>query len=512
LIANYSSGHGADSVLITADTDSDQPVQLAGEIARDKGIVVAVGAIGMNIPRRVYYEKELDLRISRSYGPGRYDREYEEKGHDYPYAYVRWTEQRNMQAFMHLLSARNIDIQSLVSHRFPIEDAARAYDLITGKAGKPFLGVLLTYPPTPDLSRKVALRSGMPSTTETVGALAPTIPLERVTVGVIGAGNFANATLLPAIKGIDMVDLIGIASTGGLSARSAADRFGFAYCTTDVSEILTDPGINTVAILTRHHLHAQQVISALEAGKHVFVEKPLCITEEQLLGIISTFESAQRTPAAPALVVGFNRRFAPFVVELRQHLDHVSEPLMLHYRVNAGYIPQDHWVHDPDRGGGRLLGEACHFIDLLIYLAGDNPRRITARALPDSNRYSQDNLLITLEFENGSLGTVTYAANGDRGLGKELLEVFGGGLSARLEDFRSMRIRHGSTRVSKTARLRQDKGHRAEWRAFASYLTGGGPPPMSLADLVCSTSATLAAQTSVQTGESVKLGGLYEPC
>jgi predicted dehydrogenase/threonine dehydrogenase-like Zn-dependent dehydrogenase len=502
-----SGGHGADAVLITADTKSNQPIELAGEIARDKGIVVAVGAVGLDIPRKVYYEKELDFRISRSYGPGRYDLEYEEQGRDYPYAYVRWTEQRNMQAFVQLLSEGKVDIQPLITHRFAIDDAPSAYELITGKTSQPFLGVLLTYPRQPDLSRKVTLAAS-PSVSRFA---AQSSTLQRVALGVLGAGDFANATLLPGLKGMEQLDRVGIASGSGVSARTSADRFGFSYCTTDSKQLLSDPDVNTVAILTRHNLHARQVIAGLAAGKHVFVEKPLCLSDDELQAITIAYRAAAERASsagagAPTLTVGFNRRFAPFIVELKQHVGHIREPLVLNYRVNAGYIPPQHWTHDPAQGGGRLLGEGCHFIDLLIYLAGSAPRKITTHALPDGGRYAQDNLLITLEFANGSLGTITYVANGDKGFGKECLEIFGGGLSARLDDYRTLRIRQGKHSVERVARLRQDKGHRAEWQALVDHLTGHGRLPITFEDIIRSTQATLSAQRSLLAGEPVLIG------
>jgi predicted dehydrogenase/threonine dehydrogenase-like Zn-dependent dehydrogenase len=508
-----SSGHGADAVLIAADTKSDQPVELAGEIARDKGIVVAVGAVGMNIPRTVYFKKELDFRVSRSYGPGRYDSEYEEKGHDYPYAYVRWTEQRNMQAFVQLLSEGTVRVGPLVTHRFPISHAPEAYELITGKTGDSFLGVVLTYPETPDLKRKVVRSVDGKSFDGEANKLSG--PLTQVRLGMIGAGSFASATLLPAIKAVGNIKLVGIVSGSGLSGSSAADRYGFDYCSTDEQEVLNDPAINTVAILTRHNLHARQVVAGLKARKHVFVEKPLCLNEKELEEIKSTYQGVREGIAgeavgssaaiqSPLLAVGFNRRFAPFVVELKKHLLRVQEPMMLHYRVNAGFIAPDHWTQDPAQGG-RLLGEACHFIDLLLFLTGSRPQTITTRALPDSGIYSQDNLLITMEFANGSLGTVTYVANGNKGLGKEFLEVFGGGLSARMDDYRKLLIHDGKRSVNRVSRLRQDKGHRNEWRAITAYLTGDGPIPISFEEIVNSTEASLAAQRSLQDGEAVDL-------
>lgn len=510
LVAARSSGHGADAVLITADTPSSQPVELAGRVARDKGRVVAVGAVGLQIPRKIYYEKELDFRVSRSYGPGRYDSSYEEQGHDYPYAYVRWTEQRNMEAFVQLLSAGKVDVHALVTHRFPIDAAPEAYELITGKAGEPFLGVLLTYPGYADLSTRVTLRPGHQDEATEAQLAPPTAAVNTVRLGVLGAGNYANATLLPALKALPAVELRGIASARGVSARSAAERFGFAYCSTNVHDILADPDINTVAILTRHDLHAGQVVAALQAGKNVFVEKPLCLSKDDLRQIVSVYDSLHADGEAlqqrpPALLVGYNRRFAPFVQELKEVLrSAVKEPLLLTCRVDAGYIPASHWTQDPGQGG-RLLGEGCHFVDLLIFLAGSTPVRVTSRALPDQGRYSMDNLVVSLEFENGSLGTVVYAANGSRGLGKEYLEVFGGGLSARIDDYRTLEIQGGSRRLKRTARLRRDKGHRAEWQAFIAHLRGEGPPPISFEDIVCSTRAILAAQSSLEAGSPIEV-------
>jgi predicted dehydrogenase/threonine dehydrogenase-like Zn-dependent dehydrogenase len=490
----FTSGRGFDAVLITADTASNEPVQLAGELARGRAVIVAVGAIGMDIPRKLFYEKELSLRLSRSYGPGRYDTSYEEGGHDYPYEYVRWTEQRNIDAFLQLVAQNKIDVQSLITHRFPIQDAGKAYDLITGKTGEPFLGVVLTYPEIVEPNERVELRP--------TARIERTTQSDQVRLGLIGAGNFANATLLPAIKKLDAVEFVGIASAGGLSARSAGDRFGFSYCTTDLDKIYADPGINTLAILTRHGQHARLVTAALAAGKHVYVEKPLCLRSDELESIIAAY--GQQTPRT-ALLVGFNRRFAPFIVALKEELEHVQEPLILNYRVNAGFIPRQHWVHDPAEGGGRLLGEGCHFIDLLLHLAGSVPSEVLTRALPDNGRYSADNFVITLEFANGSIGTITYAANGDKGFPKEVLEVFGGGLAARLDNYRSLLIRRGGKKIERMARLRQDKGYADEWRAFIAHIQGRGPAPISFDEIVRSTETTLAAHRSLLERERILL-------
>ena len=490
----FTRGRGFDAVLITADTESSGPVQLAGELARSRAIVVAMGAVGMEIPRKAYYEKELDFRLSRSYGPGRYDSEYEEKGHDYPYQYVRWTEQRNIESFVELLATEKVKVEPLITHRFAIEHATEAYDLITGKTGDPFLGVLMTYPESPDLSETIVVRSR--------AVQSPRAKVDGVRLGVLGAGNFANATLLPTIKQLKNIEFVGIASAGGLTARTSADKFGFRYCTTAIERILADPEINTVAILTRHNEHATQLIAALEAGKNVYVEKPLCLTPEELDAVIAAFESMV-TPVA--LMVGFNRRFAPFIVELRERLKTIQEPLMLHCRVNAGFIPKDHWTQDLAEGGGRLLGEGCHFLDLLIHLAGSTPERVTTRALPDSGRFSRDNFLVTLEFDNGSIGTLTYVANGDKGFAKEFIEVFGGGLAARLDNYRTLLIRGRGNKIQRTSRLRQDKGWHGEWEAFTTHLLAGGPEPIPFDEIVCTTTTTLAAWRSLETDEPVIL-------
>jgi predicted dehydrogenase len=505
ICARETAGHGVDAVLITADTRSNQPVEMAGVIARRKGVVVAVGAVGMNIPRKVYYEKELDFRISTSYGPGRYDPLYEEQGIDYPFAYVRWTENRNMQAFIQQLAIGGVVLAPLISHRFAIEDGASAYDVILGKRKEPFLGVVLTYPETTAPVRRVDLR-GKKDAASLVSSRVSTT-LDTIRLGVLGAGNYANATLLPVVKGIPEIALVGVSSAKGVTARTAADRFKFAYCTTDNKQILTDPQINTVALLTRHGLHASQVLEALAQGKHVFVEKPLCLTTAELDQIVVAQRLASQTDSASTITVGFNRRFAPFVHELKRHLHSIAEPLAISIRANAGYIPLDHWVHDPKQGGGRLLGEACHFLDLLFFLAGSPASSVYTTVLPDNGKYCQDNFTVTVRFANGSSGTLWYVANGDRSLGKEFIEVFGGGLAARIDDFRTLEIRSAAKNIRRTAWLRQDKGHRAEWQALSAHLQGMTAPPIAFNEIVHSTRISLAAHESLLTNQPIILFG-----
>jgi predicted dehydrogenase/threonine dehydrogenase-like Zn-dependent dehydrogenase len=496
LCLHHSRGLGADAVLITAETASSDPVNLAGEIARDRAVVVAVGTVGMNIQRKRYYQKELDFRISRSYGPGRYDTAYEQKGRDYPIGYVRWTETRNMEAFLQLLADGKLDVRPLITHRFPISRAVNAYEVITGQTKDPFLAVVFTYEERNDECQHLELvpRKLRPT--------SPTAGAKSLSIGLLGAGSFAQSTLLPAIKNINAIELAGVCTANGPRARHTADKYGFGYCTTSEADLFDDPNINTIVIATRHHLHATQVVSALDRGKHVFCEKPLCLSENQLLKIIGA-HGAREEACRPLLFVGFNRRFAPMAVRMKQFLSPVCEPLAMHFRINAGYLPRDHWINDLEQGGGRIIGEVCHFVDLLTYLAGTRVIAVAARVLDNPGQYSDDNLIISLTFANGSQGTITYLANGDKSYSKERLEVFGGGAVAVLEDFRRLELfRHGSKQVLRS-RWRQDKGHRGEWEAFARSIRDGGESPIPFDEIIASTLATLRILESRSTGQPV---------
>lgn len=561
---SFSKGRGSDAILICADTRSDDPVELAGAIARDRAKVVAIGAVGLHIPRKIYYEKEISFINSRSYGPGRYDPAYEENGHDYPIGYVRWTEGRNLEAFVDLLAAGRVDVRPLITHRFPIEQAPAAYELITGKTQEPFLGVLLTY--ADDARLKVA-DSGMQDN-EPAFPQPPAFHTKICKLGVLGAGNFASAVMLPVLRKVSNVELVGIASASGLSARHAANRFGFRTASADEAVILNDSDINSVAILTRHHLHARQVLAALEAGKHVFCEKPLAITPGELdeigealmsaggseqgigdkgegirdsgqgirdrgqgirdkgaeekgkrnrerteenapLTYPGTSDQDDLTPVSPnpypLLMVGFNRRFAPLTQVLQEFILRRKEPLVAHYRVNAGYLPLTHWLHDPEQGGGRIVGESCHFVDFLTFLVGEPPVSVVAQAIPDAGRYREDNVIMTFTFPDGSLGVVSYLANGDKAFPKERVEVYAGGRVAVLDDYRSLEMIHGGRRKVVRSRLRQDKGHRAEWEAFAAAILAGGPPPIPYEHLFGVTRATFAAVESLRCGKKVMI-------
>lgn len=480
---SFTQGQGFDVILICADSRSDDPIHLAGSLARDRGRVIAIGAVGLNIPRKIYYDKELHFQVSRSYGPGRYDPQYEEGGVDYPAGYVRWTEGRNLSAVVDLMAQGRLDVKPLITHRFPIGEAPSAYELIAGKNNTPFLGVLLTYPEKAQPVRQVK----NPHQISTITG--------QPCLGVLGAGNYALATFLPAVDQIGRVNKIAIASASGVSARHAMQRFGFQIAGSSEIDILENPEINIVAILTRHQQHTRQIIAALKAGKHVYCEKPLAINLEEL----SELEDLLQNQGLPLLTAGFNRRFAPFSIKLKEFLP-PGEPFVAHYRVNAGALPLTHWLHDPMQGGGRLVGEGCHFIDFLSYLADAAPKEISAQALPDQGQYRQDNLLVTMRFPNGSLGSLAYLANGDKSLPKERLEIFCAGHVASLEDFRSLELVKNGHRQVLRDQLGQDKGHRAAWGAFLKAVQTTGQPPIPYDQLIGVTRASLEAAGNIAKG------------
>ncbi|MGA6983320.1 MAG: bi-domain-containing oxidoreductase [Candidatus Sulfotelmatobacter sp.] len=498
LCLQHSAGHGADAVLITAQSAGNDPLNLAGAVARNRAIVVAVGTVGMDIPRRTFYDKELDFRVSRSYGPGRYDAAYEQKGIDYPIGYVRWTETRNMEAFLHLLADRKLNLGALITHRFPVARAQAAYELITGRTDENCLGVLISYPENADAA----------SFLEIISPIRRADSHNSIRIGLLGAGSFATSTMLPVLRRLPAVEFASVACASGSHARHAAQKFGFESCTTDEQEIFDDPSVSTVVVATRHHLHAAQVMCALQAGKHVFCEKPLCLNQTELDEIVSTYDSLSEPPL---LMVGFNRRFSPLALRMKSFLQPAGEPLAAHYRVNAGWLPADHWLNDPFQGGGRILGEVCHFVDFLCFLTGSRPVEVGTRSLPNPGRYSNDNVVSSLQFADGSQGTITYLANGDKSYSKERVEVFGGGRIAVLEDFRRLElVHHGRKQVFKSL-LRQDKGHRAEWKAFAKAIRTGGNSPTPLPEVVNTMMATFALEQSRCLGQPVTLGQLLAP-
>jgi predicted dehydrogenase/threonine dehydrogenase-like Zn-dependent dehydrogenase len=488
-VQQISSGMGLDIILICADTSSSEPVMQAAELARDRGRVIALGAVGMNIVRKPYYEKELVFRVSRSYGPGRYDQEYEEQGRDYPAGYVRWTEQRNMQAFIDLLAAKLINVKPLISHIFSIESAPKAYELIANKEGIPYLGILMQYP---------VKTEGLSSRRITFTEATPTVSLDQAVAGVLGAGNYAQAVFLPMLAKAKNTRLHTIVSGSGVTATQAAKKYQFSYASSDEQDVLAKSEVNTVVVLTQHNHHARQVVQALQNGKNVYCEKPLALTMTELEEIF-----AQLKPEGPRLTVGFNRRFSPLGQQMKAFLQVSDQPMMLYYRVNAGLLPSTHWLHDPARGGGRLLGEGCHFIDFLTYLVGDSPIAIDVHVLPAQGDIPADNASIRLYFPDGSIGNISYLSNGDRSFPKEICECFVGGRIAILDDFRQLTMIHdGKKRVEKST---QDKGHRQSWDAFVDSLLRGSKPPITYTQLWSVSQAAILAAQAAQSGEKLEI-------
>ncbi len=479
-----SDGLGADAVIITAASSSDDPINFAGELARKKGRVIVVGAVPTGFERDTYYKKELDLRMSCSYGPGRYDLAYEEKGIDYPPAYVRWTEKRNMQAFQHLLHSKRIDVDYLTTHCVALDDAPKAYEMILTRS-EPFLGIVLSYDVAKPLVRQpVAIRA--------------TCPGGGVGIGFIGAGSYAQGNLLPHISRNDpQVVCRGVMTNSGTTSKRVAERFGFEFCTSDADDLLGSESVNTVFIATRHDSHAQYVLRALRAGKHVFVEKPLCLTAGELREI----KNVHSAHAAQQLMVGFNRRFAPHAVALKRRLG--DAPMSMLYRINAGAIPKDSWIQDPTLGGGRILGEVCHFVDFLTFLCGAMPVSVFAAALPDPQGLN-DTVNVSLTFADGSIGTISYMANGSKELPKEYVEVYQAGMTAVLRDFKHLEI-YARGKPAKQRLLSQDKGQAAMVRALLDRIKQGGDPLIPPEDVFTVTRATLAAVDSLRSGGVVRI-------
>jgi len=477
-------GLGFDHVFICADTVSNQPVELAGEIARDRGNIIAIGAVGMDIPRKPYYEKELTFKVSRSYGPGRYDSSYEENGNDYPEGYVRWTEGRNIANIIELIASKKIDVEQLISHRFEISDATDAYQLLTGKTKEKYLGLIINYPQDEKYAseKRYIDLSNVHKESRNSG----------IKVGVIGAGNYANAVFLPIIHKHPQTVCFGVASAHGLNAQQSARKYRSQVASSEEMEIIKHEDIDIAVILTRHDSHASLVQSALENGKHVYCENPLAINKAEISGIIEPLGKEGH----PYLTVGFNRRFAPFVNEIKKSLVNNAEPIYAHYRINAGYLPQEHWLHNSESGGGRLIGEGCHFIDLMLFLIGSTPIEVNTQLLPNSGKYKDDNFLITIHFSDGSLASLSYLSNGSRSASKEYLELFTGGKTIIMHDFKKLQIFNDSV-TTKHAFLKQDKGHKAAWDAFIHAITQQAQPPISYEALLQTTYVTLACAESM---------------
>ncbi len=466
-ILEHTAGVGVDGVLITAATASSEPMHLAAEACRKRGRIVLVGVTGLELRRDLFYKKELTFQVSCSYGPGRYDPAYEQQGHDYPLGFVRWTQQRNFQAVLQALASSSLRTEALISHRYPIEQASEAYAVLSGS--DPYLGILLQYPGSADPAQRTISLPAIP-------ASASSAPVAEPLLSVIGAGNYASRILIPAFAQAG-ARFHTLAASSGLGPSQLGPRHRFRQASTDIDATIADPTAKALVIATRHDSHAALVQQALAAGKHVFVEKPLCLNAAELEAIEATLATS-----SGLLMVGFNRRFAPLLVELRQQLAKLSGPRAFVYTCNAGAILADHWTQDPVCGGGRLLGESCHFVDLLRHLANSPIEKLQLLAAADS-KPCPDTFTMSLRFADGSIGTVHYFANGSKAFPKESLEVFAAGKVLRLENYRKLQA-WGVPGFHTRRSLSQDKGQLACCKAFLRAITVGGLPPISSSEML----------------------------
>jgi len=483
--SEFSNGHGVDAVIIAASTMSNQPVIDAAEISRMRGRVVFLGMVGMDIPRNDYYKKEIDLRLSMAYGPGRYDPEYEEKGNDYPFDLVRWTEQRNFEAFLGLIDEGKITPKEILTHEFDFDNAMDAYDLLEGKVKEKYLGIVLKYNRDINLDDEKIIKR----TTKAVSS-------DSVNVGLIGAGNFTKSVILPNMKKVGGYELVGLCTATGVSAQGTGKKYDFKYMTTDSSEIFKNSEINSVFITTQHDKHASAVIDSIKSGKHCFVEKPLCIYEEELEAIKDIYTGEI------IVQVGFNRRFSPMIEKMKNK---ISGQVSVNYRVNAGVIPKDVWIQDRTIGGGRIIGEVCHFIDTCSHLIGSDVVSVYASTVTkdDQSIPDEDNVNVILNYANGSTATIGYYAYGDTTMPKEYIEVFGNGVSMAMTDFRELIVYSGG-KANKTKTANQDKGFVAEFKAFKDAVKSG-ESAISFESIYNTTKTTFKILDSIRSGNVEKI-------
>jgi len=478
---------GCDGVIITASNSSDEIMHQAAEMSRKRGRIILVGVVGLKLRRDDFYKKELSFQVSCSYGPGRYDEAYENKGQDYPIGYVRWTEKRNFEAILQAIAAGQLDVQRLITERVKLDEYAQIY----GDMKKPgSIASILEY-------------SHNGRTPEAVVSLQEhAYTGQKAVLGIIGAGNFASSTILPCLEKTPAV-LKYIASSGGLTATTMAKKFGAAKATSDYKVMLQDKDVDTVVITTRHNTHASMVIEALQAGKHVFVEKPLALNNEELEGIVSAYSELSTQHSGPTVMVGFNRRFAPLALKMKELIGDNVGPVNIVATMNAGAIPPDVWVHDPEVGGGRIIGEACHFIDLCSYLAGSRVTAVCMNAMGVNPDETTDNASILLKYENGSNAVINYFANGSKSYAKERVEVFSQQKVLVMDNWRKLQG-YGFGKF-KSASSAQDKGHANQFSMFVERLQKGGEALIPFGDLVNTTKASFAAIESMKRGEWISV-------
>ncbi len=474
-ILDATNGVGADAVIIAAATSGLDPINFAGAVARKKGTVVVLGIVPTGFDRDPFwYRKELDLKMACSYGPGRYDANYEEKGIDYPIAYVRWTEKRNMEAFQALLFTKKINIDYLTTHSFTFDEAPKAFDMIVKKT-EPYIGISLDY----DVSK---------SHKKAAIIVNEAGPQGKVAISFIGAGSYAQGNLLPNIPKSANISKVGVLTNSGTSSKRVAEKFGFHYCASEEEDVLSDK-TNTLFIATRHDSHTSYVLKGLNANKNIFVEKPICLYESELDDIVQA-----QTKSGKSVMIGFNRRFSPLSKDIKSKMG--NGPMSMIYRINAGSIPADNWLQDIEVGGGRIVGEVCHFIDYLTFINGSLPTHISAQALTDSNGLN-DTVNILLTFENGSTGVIAYYANGSKALSKEYIEIYGQGQTAIMDDFRSLKV-YGKGKPSRRKLLNQNKGQKEMVEAFVNGLLKNGKAPIPFQEIVSVTRATFKVIDSIK--------------
>jgi predicted dehydrogenase/threonine dehydrogenase-like Zn-dependent dehydrogenase len=484
-VASFSR-YGVDAVLITAATRSADPLELAAKLLRDRGRISVIGDVGMGVSRANMYSKEISLAMSRSYGPGRYDPRYEEGGQDYPIGFVRWTEKRNMEAFLDLVSSGALQLEPLLAHQIPVEEGEKAYAAVEAGA---YTAIIDYHAPDNPPRFMLPSRAAQPR------------PKDKLRVGCIGAGGFARGIIFPHLRSSAGLILESVASSTGAAAASARTGFGFAMAESP-SELLDNPNVDAVFILTRHNSHAGYVKAALEKGKCVFVEKPLAINREQLEMVRTAYSKALAEGRSPFLMVGFNRRFSPLTERLKTFFSGRSEAMLVHIRCNAGFIPRESWIQEPEQGG-RIVGELCHFVDWARAVVGCPMQTLSAVSLPDAGRYSCDNVTVTIGFEDGSVANLLYLANGDRTIGKEYFEVFCGGGIARIDDFKTLYLsRNGKTETLKGGR---DKGHRREMELTLEAMKLGKDAPIPVEQLIEVTSVTYAIDDAIKTQRTVSI-------
>lgn len=501
LYYSISNGYGVDATLITAATSSNEPIEVAGRITRKKGKVIVVGAVKMDIPRSPYYEKELDVCISCSYGIGRYDNYYEELGIDYPYAYARWTENRNMQAVLMLLNDKKIKINNILTHTFDFKDSLKAYEIIMKPNGQDYMAMLLKYDTESDIKNNIIFRNKINKNSS-----------DNINISLIGAGNFAKGVLLPAVKNIYSVNLRGILTSSGYTAKGVGDNFNFDFYTSEENCIMTDEKADAVMISTRHDSHGRLVIEALKNNKAVFVEKPLAMKLQELKEILSLCSIINNSGVCPRIMVGYNRRFSDSIINIKSFFKDSKSPLFMNYRVNAGYIADESWIQNEVFGGGRIIGEVCHFIDTMQYLTDANPVKVYSESikLPERTKDNLDVVNISITFNDGSIGVINYLSNGDTALEKERLEVFSEGKTAIMNDFKEEQ--YYALGKKKVVKHLHDKGHNTEIKIFIEKLIKGEPMAITLESIIYTSYTTFKILNSIKNGtiEKIDINELFD--